>query len=108
MRLTKKKAIEISIELWTWLAETGEEKDEWPGWEECGHMSCYCAFCEYCNRHPEKDTDSCSTCPYYEKFGPCQADDENLTPYDKWEEAKTEVLRKKYASQFLVQLKELK
>ena len=29
MKLTKKKAIEISIELWTWLAETGREKKEW-------------------------------------------------------------------------------
>ncbi|KKM00672.1 hypothetical protein LCGC14_1802140, partial [marine sediment metagenome] len=26
MGLTKKKAIKLTIELWTWLAETGEHK----------------------------------------------------------------------------------
>ena len=36
MKLTEKKAIELSIELWTWLAETGENKNEWPEWKRHG------------------------------------------------------------------------
>jgi len=107
MRLTKKKAIEISIELWTWLAETGKEKWEWSGWKKYGHMLCNCALCEYDNRACERlGGEWCSHCPYYKRFGDCQGEEE-FTAYANWAEAETEEERKKYAALFLEQLKQL-
>ncbi|GAH13108.1 unnamed protein product, partial [marine sediment metagenome] len=68
MRLTKKKAIEIAIELWTWLAETGAKyKGDWVGWEEkYGEMEADCPFCEYSDRWGD---DECESCPYFQRFG---------------------------------------
>ena len=104
MILTKKKAIELSIELWTWLAETGEEKDNWPEWEKNGgqHIAVEddCFLCKYVtptNRH-------CDACPYSIKYGCCQDDD---SPYLDWEGADGVEDMKKYAAQFLEQLKTL-
>lgn len=102
MRLTRKKAIEISIELWTWLAETGKEcKHSWPGWEKYVHMSNYCPLCEYVGRKC-RDEAFCSSCPYYKVFGYCI-----LGYYDKWYNAETIGNRMKYATMFLEQLKQL-
>lgn len=107
MKLTKKKAIKIAIELWTDLTETGEAiKRDWTGWEKYGHMTASCPFCEYGNR---KDRHSgggiCFSCPYYQVFGYCT---DGKAPYWKWDGAKTKTTRKKYASLFLEQLKQLK
>lgn len=102
MRLTKKKAIEISIELWTWLAETGEEsKYIWEGWDKYGEMDAGCAFCEYVARHRPR---GCGCCPYWAKFHSCQ---DYGSPYDKWTTSETISTRKKYAKLFLEQLKQL-
>jgi len=108
MRLTKKKAIEIAIELWTWLAETGSEgKFEWPGWDTHGYMASHCPLCEYGRRQAAKsELDSCNYCPYCAVFGECQSVDDD-TPYDMWFFAQTTEDRKKYAGQFLEQLKQL-
>ncbi len=104
MRLTEKKAIDLSIELWEWLAETGERKGDWPGWEKCGVMYASCPICEY---DEQQDTGSCDSCPYYRRFGQCQ-DYSELTPFDKWEKAETPRTRKKYAKLFLKQLYQLR
>ena len=101
MKLTKKKAIEISIELWTFLAETGGQKLDWNGWNKYGYMSASCPLCEY-------SRGLCKSCPYYKKFKPCcSLGDKPVTIYDYWEAAKTLETRKKYAKLFLEQLKEL-
>ena len=34
MKLTREEAIDKSIELWEWCAETGEHKNDWPSWEK--------------------------------------------------------------------------
>lgn len=106
MRLTKKKAIELSIELWTWLAETGKEKEDWPSWEQYGETTCECFLCEYSDRHPTAvNPYVCyASCPYYQRFGCCYRDKE---PYDLWLCAKTARTRKKYAKLFLEQLQTL-
>lgn len=107
MRLTKKKAIEIAIELWTWMAETGEAlKRNWPGWEKYGQMDADCPFCEYADRRPIPGEDFCFSCPYYQVFGAC-CEDDSYTLYDKWDSAETIEDRKKYASLFLKELKQL-
>lgn len=103
MKLTKKKAIEISIELWTWLAETGKRKYEWHGWEKYGEMQCDCPLCEY--SLIKKEVHDClGKCPYYEKFGFCFGGD---SVWHKWNFAQAPRTRKKYAKLFLEQLKEL-
>lgn len=101
MRLTIKSAIELSIELWTWLAETGEEfKSEWDGWGKYGEADNDCFLCEYDKRNKTY----CESCPYNEKFGVCT----NVnTPFENWWLSKTTEDRKKYARQFLEQLKQL-
>ena len=95
MKLTKKKAIEISIELWTWMADTGRKcKRSWTGWEKYGRMQDDCALCEY----TKEPLDACNDCPtdcYESAF------------YD-WRKAENKGERKKYAALFLAELKELK
>lgn len=109
-RLTRTDAIKISKELWTWLAETGSnDKEDWLGWDKYGRMWAACALCEYANqRLGFKEGEACQYCPYYMKFGFCQADDvEALSPYDRWEGEETHKDRKKYAKLFLEQLETL-
>jgi len=59
MRLTKRKAVEITKELWEWCAETGESKWQWPKWRKYGEFHASCPLCEYAERH----TGACSPCP---------------------------------------------
>jgi len=105
MRLTKKKAIQISIELWTWLAETGADKWRWPGWKEYGEMSYDCALCVYSEKKGKED--SCESCPLTEQFGGCCTFPE-YPAFANWSFSRTVEDRKKWASAFLVQLKELR
>ena len=100
MRLTKKRAIQISIELWTWLAETGREKEAWPGWEKYGDMQCGCALCEYDYRH----VDNCTSCSYHKMFGKCT---QGSAPYADWRDSRSQAASKAHAQAFLDQLKQL-
>ena len=105
MRLSRKKAIELCIELWTWLAETGKKKGDWPEWEKYGHINFNCWFCEYDLQRRGKNKDYqmlCRSCPLGGGFNKCLA-----TYYDNWGDAKTPRARKKYAKLFLKQIKQL-
>lgn len=110
MRLTRKKAIELSIELWTWLAETGQTKRDWVGWDENGGkfsgILAKCFLCEFVCRTSKRQNKSptCSDCPYYQKYGYNCQDSKN--PYCLWC-SNNKVEKKKYAKQFLEQLKTL-
>ena len=104
MRLTKKKAIGICKELWTFLAETGNLKEDWDGWnwKKYGGMKAGCPLCEYSKgRH---DYDECTHCPYYQVFEHCNT---LGNPYFSWAISRTNLLRKKYAKEFLAQLEQL-
>jgi len=109
MRLSRKKAIELCIELWTWLAKTGQEKWEWPGWEIYGRdIANDCWFCEYTAR--QNNGFICgfggdNVCLYYVKYGHCNS---KKTFYYQWDHAKTPRTRKKYAKLFLGQIKQCK
>jgi len=108
VELTKEQAIDISIELWTWLAETGSgRKLEWQGWKKYGAMGCGCALCAYTEQQEEGAAAvTCKPCPYYRKFhGKCF---KRNRIYAKWEKTNNIDQRKKYASQFLEQLRQLK
>ncbi|MCK5016912.1 MAG: hypothetical protein KAS32_07550 [Candidatus Peribacteraceae bacterium] len=115
MRLTRKKAIELCIELWEWCAKTGKRKGGWPGWEKYDvaieHHS-YCWFCYYDN-HTEVGGKrarggECIFCPYRKKFGYHCNNDGPQTLFNKWDDAKTPRTRKKYAKLFLNQIKDIK
>ena len=106
MRLTKKRAIDLSIELWTDLAETGKRKEDWPRWNEFDYVQSHCFLCEYgFQRRKIRWRMSCDRCPYFNEFGRC---DKNGTLYDKWTIAFDDQTRKLHAAAFLKQLKELR
>lgn len=108
MKLSKKKALEICLELWTWLAETGGEyKEDWPEWEKYGYMKHNCPCCEYTKKRVRGDSYShCLWCPLLSFwpsnsfFGaPCC----RLTsPYRMWDRTNAPPrTRKKYAQKIV-------
>lgn len=97
MKLTKKKAIEISIELWGWLAETGKLKSEWEGWEKYGTMLADCPCCEYVQTRG-----GCEDCPIAQRYNDCYE-----TAFGGWHRAQTPQTHKECAKLFLAQLREL-
>ncbi len=100
MKLTKKKALEIAIELWEWIVDNpGRWKNKWPGWAKYGWMSDDCPFCEYEERHPGKHR---CNCPLKEKYGSCY-----LSAFLNWH-TEDEDGGHAAAVEFLAQLKELK
>ena len=104
MRLTRKKSIELSIELWTWCAETGKEKFEWPEWKKYGHHSASCFLCEYDIR--ARGEVSCCDCPYRIEFNmSCAVSGSN---YAQWSDCNSIHGKKKYAALFLEELKQLR
>ena len=111
MKLSRKKAIELCIELWTWLAKTGKGKSEWPRWKEFGEIFSNCWFCQYdvkqCRRYKKSSSDwYCQYCPYYKKYGRCDAINSLYSNWGK-EQRGTEA-RKIYAKLFLKQIKKCK
>lgn len=111
MRLSRKKAIALCIELWKWLAKTGKEKEDWPEWGKYGYIGNDCWFCEYGYQQEERYQNSCKSCCYYcplwKMFKPDGCYDHNCY-YRRWCNAKTPRTHKKYAKLFLAQIKEIK
>ncbi len=104
MRLTKKKALDISIELWEWMTEDGNEnKSDWPEWKKYGEMVHDCPLCAYVGKKG-RWTHRCKKCPLkWGRFG-CQYN--RVSQYNNWLRANNPTDRKKYAGLFLEQLKE--
>ena len=110
MRLTRKKAIELCIEAWTWLTKTGKKKRDWPEWEKYEKYGTFsefsdewevesdCWFCEYDSQHQR----GCCSCPLDGDFNQCLD-----MYYGQWDSAKTPRTRKKYAGLFLKQIKSI-
>ncbi len=99
MRLTKKLALQITEELWTWLAEEdGRCKEDWLGWVKYGGMDRNCALCELYN---ESQTGRCPECPYSREFGHCQ---KGTKPYNEWRYDHKKV----HAQAFLKQIRSLR
>ena len=103
MKLTRERAIDGSIELWEWLAETGKRKEDWPRWEEFDGVDSHCFLCEY-QEQEDPCGDNCDDCPLTTE----ETDGCYDTYYLNWCQAKSTRGRKKYAALFLEQLKELK
>lgn len=105
MKLTRKKAIELCIELWMWCMETGEDKKDWPRWTEFKKIRNDCWFCEYSKNRLKYN--GCKYCPYNENFAymktySCES---KRSPYFKWANADTPEDKKKYAKLFVKQIK---
>jgi hypothetical protein len=106
MRLTRAKSIELCTELWTWLAETGKEKEDWPEWEKYVYIEACCWFCEYDTYRQLKNKiyrRACSSCPLGGEHNKCCR-----MYYGQWDIAQTPRTRKKYAKLFLGQIKALR
>lgn len=71
MRLTKKKAWQLTVELWDWLAETGKQKEEWPMWAALGEYAADCPLCEYTYRGGRHGCDFCILGDPIEQKGVC-------------------------------------
>lgn len=106
--LTKKQAIKLCIELWTWLAETGLRKDQWPRWPELvalyGEIWGDCWFCEYDSQMSKKykytKKKSCKYCPLLVIHGGCE-----YSSYPDWVDAQNVEEKKVCAAEFLLQIK---
>ena len=106
MRLTKKKAIQIQIELFEHLEKTGgdfHDKGEWMS-EHYEEVEDACALCDYNDKHTRKREESCGNCPYYTVFGYCCSYD---APFFKWYGSRNPGDRKKYTREILEQLRQL-
>ena len=106
MRLTRKKSIELCIELWTWCAKTGKRKHSWLGWKEYSILAASdCWFCEYSKRRKKQcGGDTCQYCPLKQiEISHCKK-----SYYKEWNIAITMKARKKYAKLFLEQIKSLR
>lgn len=103
-KLTFKKAHELHVALWGWLAETGNSsKYIWPEWVICGgkipHVLNCCFACELC-----KDKDGlwaeCNKCSVAWTKDPqdnlCEIS--KKSPYRAWKNAAQTNDRKKYAA----------
>lgn len=102
MRLTKKKAIEITKELWGYLAETGSEsKRNWSGWKNYGKMEEDCPCCEYDVRHFADRP--CRSCPLYDYWGDTNrcSGGKSDSPYNVWHDAETKAERKQAAQKIV-------
>jgi hypothetical protein len=98
MRLTKRKALEITVELWTWLAETGsDQKSDWPGWHEYGEMEADCALCEY----DAQRANDCQHCPLLGKWRYAKYCYWDGSPFEDWDIEDDATLRKLYAQEIV-------
>jgi len=112
MKLSRKKAIELCIELWTWLAKTGKKKGDWPKWKKYENYALPkgsavlhdCWFCEYGYQMTSRSyARKCEYCPLIRKLNMNCGDGKCF--YEKWEDVRTPKTRKKYAKLFLEQIK---
>ena len=94
-KLTKKRSIELCLEMWTWLSKNpGSKKIGWPGMikanDEYGYIDSECFACEYTRQYilTRQVEMSCKKCPLIKLWGkykgntPCI--DSEVSPYYHW------------------------
>jgi len=106
MKLTRERALAIATELWEWLAETGKEKDDWPGWEKYGWMDCGCPLCQYDSQHLPRVKEECN-CPFGNRSDAFHLWNCYSTSCGAWGRAKLHE-KKQYAAEFLKELRGIK
>ncbi len=99
---TEAEALQITHDLWSWLAETGREwKDEWPGWKGRKRWAgdTNCALCTFSEKTADAATlnsrgGRCRICPWWRVYRNCG----NVrSPYSQWNEAEADATRKRNA-----------
>jgi len=91
-KLTKKRSIELCLELWTWLSmNPGIRKYGWPGWNEgYGYVNSDCFACEYTQQRLSANQNgwSCKKCPLLNLWGEYGGNDpctnNKVSPYAIW------------------------
>ena len=103
-RLTKKVSKRVCLELWEDLAGTGEEKEDWGGWDKYGGMFAACPLCEYYRPDGENNCHACPLSDRADKVGGfgCWG-----YSFNEWFYATTKRTNKKYAKLFLEELRRL-
>ncbi len=110
MRMPLRRAMDIALECWAWLAETGEQKSMWPGWvtQDVWPDDNWCTLCMHAKEAGgfqdslTLGTEGCPTCPLYDAFGGCR-----WTAFWTWHRARTVGGRKRAARRFLHELQHL-
>lgn len=110
--MTKLEALERSLELWQWCAETGKEKMEWPEWKNkyngLDRPECDCFLCEWIMFDSHYGAFFCwKACPivWTENRGD-RCDMSFDSPYCRWEHAETDDDRKPFAAEIVKLLEE--
>ena len=102
MKLTKKRVLELTLELWQWLYDNpNKRKENWPGWEGNGgsyYSETKCFACSY--TFAQKDGDGCNLCPLLPLW-PDGCTASSQSPYMQWVMAKSRKDRKKYTKEIV-------
>ena len=101
MIYTKKKALQITADLWEWLEKhPSKAKRNWPGWKENGGNiedinGNSCACCDYVTTISR----DCSACPLIKLWQEVSSDcyGRGSGYYVRWCDARSPKTRKKYA-----------
>lgn len=104
--MTEREAVEKSLELWEWLAETGANKMSWPKRNEFTPPGYDCFLCDYIASTPHViGWIDCKKCPLVDTWGGVDTNCRGyyceynpLSPYKAWRESDTCEDRKKYAT----------
>ncbi len=96
-RLTKRRALEIGLRLWNWLArDSSRSKKDWPGWKQVGEMDADCPCCEYMWQHKQH----CGNCLVRWPHGLLCT--EKGSPFRQWYQCRKD--KRKTAAQKVAQL----
>jgi hypothetical protein len=91
MKLTLIQALEMTAEMWDWLAEHPRRpKSEWPGWKKvCEEFQSKCACCQY-DLQFEGDCKACPLLSLWPSDGlsPCA---DYGSPFNLWSQAVTDM-----------------
>ena len=105
MRLSKKKSVEITKELWQWLAQNPKNsKGEWDGWAKYGTMRkprrYNCPLCEYVAQRGVLTCDYCPLLGWWTGVSGSECILES-SPYTKWVDAQSIEDKIKYANEIV-------
>lgn len=96
------EAKRLSVDLWTWLAETGEDKEDWPRHSEIDKLENWCPLCEIFLPSILSNCDE-SDCPL--AFDNNDAGGCTGGLFSKWQVTSNRVTRKKLAGRILTLIK---
>ena len=93
-KLSRKIAIQKTLEMWKWLAKTGKDKDDYFAGNRMVQPTSQCYLCEYAEQQDLKHgrgNVECPPCPYFQLYGRCISSGygTEYTPYAQWVRAST-------------------